>query len=319
MNNIFRLFFVSFLFFHLLLPAQNGQPVFPKAINNAKTTKHKQVPGTRVSLIPPVGFNNAVAFTGMESKDASIHVLDFPGKNYFKTSAGMAKDSFEKRGVTVFEFYEFQFNGFPAKFMHLAGDNHQKTYSLAFGDSTFSVMLLGTYGEANETTGNNIRASLLSALYDKLRKIDPQESARFKVEEQRSLFKFAKNNSGFYIYSIGGKVKDDYQDDPFMIISEAPYDTAKTVQTMAEETLLMMQKHGLMNFSIGKSGALKVNGFAAYEMEITGFVRGAKTFNYVLLVRLRRSQTMLVQGISKNDNPQNLLEMKKLGYSLRPK
>ena len=129
MNNIFRLFFVSFLFFHLLLPAQNGQPVFPKAINNAKTTKHKQVPGTRVSLIPPVGFNNAVAFTGMESKDASIHVLDFPGKNYFKTSAGMAKDSFEKRGVTVFEFYEFQFNGFPAKFMHLAGDNHQKTGS----------------------------------------------------------------------------------------------------------------------------------------------------------------------------------------------
>jgi hypothetical protein len=308
-----------YLFSHFCLFSQNTTNVLPEKISNQKTIKHISIPGTKIFLVPPSGFKAATAFTGLQNTDANINVFDFPGTSYFKTSPGICRDSFEHKGAIVFEFKELRFNGYPAKFMLLQGDNHQRSYSLVFGDSTFSVLLLGTFPEGNTETGSSIRSSLLTAVYDKFKKTDPMETAIFRTEGQKSAFRFAKNNSGFYIYSRGGVIKTDYGDEPYMILSEAPYDTSKTLKTMCEETVLMMQKHGLMNFTIEKSGSVTVNGCPAYEAEITGFVKGQKTWNYLLVVRLKKGKTLLIQGISKKDPVPDLAEMRKLAFSIRSK
>jgi hypothetical protein len=294
---------------------------FPSSVTNKATAKHKPVPGTRLFMIFPNNFEAALGFPGLESSDrkAEISVLDVPGGNFFSDIAEFSKESFEKRGAKVFEFKELLFEGYPARFIHVQGDNFKKGYGLVFGDSTFSVVLMGLYPEANQEEGEQIRSSILSCVYDKTKKTNLQELSKFKVDESKSIYNFSSLTAGTFIYSRSGINKTRWDLDSVICFMQIPFDKTKTLKTISEEGIVRMQQNGLMNFRIDKAGPTRINGCDAYESEISGSLKDVRAVNYLLVIHLKPDLIVLVQGMSKNNHEQNISEIKKLAYTVRAK
>ena len=60
-------------------------------------------------------------------------------------AASFKRETFEEKGIKVTDFKELKINGYEAKMAVLQGDANLLSVNVVFGDSTFSVMLTGTY------------------------------------------------------------------------------------------------------------------------------------------------------------------------------
>ena len=287
---------------------------------NKLTNKYSIVPGTRVYLAVPNGYTPATDFNGFQkNKKTGISVSDLPGGNYFETSETFTKKELERMGLKVQDFTEMTLDGYSAKFIHAEGANGICEYSLVMGDSSFSTVLIGLYTAADTLSGNEIKNALLTVVYDRNRKIDPFETAPFKVDEHKSVFKFAKHAGDSFTFSLGGVRRTDYGQEAFMLFMILPSDSTKTLRTVAEETVVKMQQYGLLNFEIRNAVSQPVNGLQVYECEVTGYIHGEKSLTYLLAARISKNQIVLVEGISKNEFENNLAEMKKLSHTLQRK
>ncbi|HEV7231714.1 MAG TPA: hypothetical protein VGO45_10325, partial [Bacteroidia bacterium] len=73
----------------------------------------------------------------------------------------------------------------------------------------------------------------------------------------------------------------------------------------------------LTDFEIRKPSSDNINGYPAYESEVSGTIRGEKSITYLLVIQLSKKQIVLVEGIAKNEFENNLSEMKKLAHTIR--
>lgn len=108
---------------------------------------YMQIPGTRVLMKAPAGFEVISGFTGLRKGETSmIQVFDLNGGNFYTNAASFSKEEFEKKDMEVLSFTDVRVGGYPAKLAHMkGGDGEAKVYSMVFGDSTFSVMMMGMY------------------------------------------------------------------------------------------------------------------------------------------------------------------------------
>jgi hypothetical protein len=287
---------------------------------NKLTGKYTVVPGTRVYFQVPKGYSPAIDFSGVQkNKKTGISVSDLPGGNYFETSETFSKQGLERMGMKVKEFTEMTLDGFPAKFIQAEGANGLCEYSIIMGDSSFSTVLIGLYSCTDTLSGKEIKNMLLTVVYDKNRRIDPFETAPFKVDEHSSVFKFAKHAGDSFTFSLGGVKRTDYGQESFMLFIILPTDSTKTLRTYSEETVVKLQQYGLLNFEIRNPVAAPCNGLQAYECEVIGYIRGEKSLTYLFVVQLNKNQIVLIEGIAKNEFENNLAEMKKLSYTLQRK
>src|SRR5215831_4642741 len=188
-----RLFWLSFLLLGLEACTQKKTDAISLNIENAKTNKHINIPGTRLFIIPPPNFSTAKGFIGLQDgKNSILNVMDLVGGNYNTNAATFSKEEFEKKGAKVFDYKEIRVGGFPAKYISMQGDATTKEYALVFGDTTFSTMIIAAYPATDENTGKEIISSLNSICYDKSIKIDPLTTANFSIDDKDSKFKFFK-------------------------------------------------------------------------------------------------------------------------------
>src|SRR5450755_4711587 len=130
-----------------------GTKILPE-IKNTRTSHHVNIPGTRLYLIPPENFKVASTFLGLQ-KDAktNLMVLDMTPGNFYTNAANFSKTEFEKKAVKVLEYKEVAVDGFPAKYIHAQNGTGDEEYSLVFGDSTFSTMLMAIFAQGDKTAG----------------------------------------------------------------------------------------------------------------------------------------------------------------------
>ncbi len=111
----------------------------------AQNNNYVNIKGTKLSIIPPKGFVDADNFVGLKKDETTgIHIMDLEGGNFESNTETYTRAKFEKRGITVLEFDELLIDGFQAKFSHLK-DANSESVQLVFGDSTFSVMVIGYF------------------------------------------------------------------------------------------------------------------------------------------------------------------------------
>ncbi|MCW3788518.1 hypothetical protein [Plebeiibacterium sediminum] len=138
---------------------------------NAQTTK-EIVAGTHVMLTPPEDFIKAKNFTGYQKgEEAIINVMDLNGGNYYSNAASFKRETFEAKGLIVSEFEELKIDGYEAKLVVLKADANLIAINVVFGDSTFSVMITGTYSTLEPKIGEQVKASLLSASFQYMTKL----------------------------------------------------------------------------------------------------------------------------------------------------
>lgn len=308
-----------FLLVSLTACGQTSNEKIKSVIDNSKTSKHFNIPGTRLYIVPPPNFKVATNFIGLQKSDkAMFNIYDLVGGNFYTNAATFSKEAFEKQGARVFDFKDIKVNGYPAKFISLQGDLTTKAYALVFGDTTFSTMIMAIYPVTDDVTGIEIINSLNSIWYDKNKKIDPFETANFSLDEKVSKFKFLQYSANLYIYSIGGIDNKGDKDAPMVLVSQFPKDNTMTVKSIADMMLVKIQQYGLTNPQIKTASTQKVNGYDTYETEVYGQMQGANSLLYYLVVA-KDDKAIVVQGIAKKDIENNLVEFRKLANTIQVK
>ena len=285
-------------------------------INTTKTKQHINIPGTRLFIIPPPGFKIATSFNGLQKDDdkAVIQVLDIIEGSFYTNAATFSKETFEQKGIKVYDYKEFKINGYPAKYAYVQGDLNQKAIELVFGDSTFATMLMAIYPSEDKKTEQQIKRSLKTIYYDKNFKIAPLQTAPFVLDDSKSIFKFSMFSAGMYIYTIGGKDTDDSAS--FVMVISIPRDTNMQAQNISLMMLSNVEKYGFTVKKIKNISTLNLNGQQAYEAEISGEMKGKKVLIYQLIV-MGQDKVVIITGNITSDFTNNLREIKKLAKTIK--
>lgn len=288
-------------------------------IENVKTEKHINIPGTRLYIIPPTDFKIATSFLGFQKGDNSaFQVYDLVGGNYYTNAATYSKEAFEKKGVKVFDYKELKVNGFPAKYIFMQGDPNTKTIGLVFGDTTFSTLIMAIYPSEDDKTYEQIQNAIKTIYYDRNLKIDPFATAAFTLDVSKSIFKFSKIASGMFMYSIGGVEKQSFNDEPFITVTKIPKDTTMNAKSISEMLVASVEKYGLTDKKLKNISTKKINGLVAYEVEVYGKIQGKTSLIYQLIVT-KQDKAIAIQGVVKSDFDNNLREIKNLAKTIRIK
>jgi len=286
-------------------------------IKNVKNAKHVNIPGTKLYMIPPANFKIATNFVGLQKDDnTGIQIYDLVDGSFYTNAATISREKFENKGAKVFDYSEFTINGYPAKYTYMQGNKSSKAYQLAFGDSTYSVMLMAIFPVDDEEASKQIKESLLSVVYDKNLKIDPIANATFKLDDNVSKFKFAKSSASLYLYSIGGINKPSYDNEPLVTVTQLPVVQSMTLISMSDEVISSLEKYGLTDKEIKNKSFDKINGYNAFESEVYGNMKGQKSLIYLLVV-VSGQNALVIQGIAKSDFATNIEEFKKISHTLK--
>ena len=287
-------------------------------IVSSKTTKHINIPGTHLFISQPNGFIVAPNFVGLKKGELGmIQIYDLVGGNYYTNAATFNPSKFESKGAKVFEFKEFTFNNYPAKFISIQDDPQTKSFSLVFGDTTFSSMILASYISSDAETEKQIKDAIFSIVYDKKITIDPFASANFSLNDKESKFKFAKSSSGLFIYSVNGVKKDDYGREPFITVSSLPLE-GKNAQGVAEMMVLNLVKYGLKDKQISNQSTKALKGYTSFEFELTGKIQNEKS-NFYYLIVTESDKVIVIQARFNDTSNVALTEIKKLAYTVKIK
>ena len=286
-------------------------------IQNSKTDKHVNIPGTRLYIVPPTGFSVSSTPAGLQKGDSSmITIADLTTGNFYSNTASFNKKGFEQKGIKIFDYQDIKVNGFPAKYVSLQGDANAKMYWLVFGDSSFSTMLMGVYPAADQTTGNQIVSALNTIHYDKTKKVDPFEAAAFSLDDKQSKFKFFQFNANMYVYTIDGVNNKDNPDAPFIVVTQMPKDRNTTTKEVARMILDKMQGYGLTNAEVKNATQEKIDGYDAYEAEVHGQMEGKASIIFQFVIA-KGDKVISMQGVTKTDLEENLQAFRSLSRTIR--
>ena len=280
----------------------------------AQKTEKINIKGTKVFIEAPSGFKSSESFIGLEKNNsAMIQISDMVGGSFYSNAATFSKKAFEDRGLKVFDFQELQIDGYPAKYVYVQGAPDQKMMSVVFGDSTFCDMAMAILQTNDETVIEQVKKALLSIQYKKEMKVDHLGLTYFKVGKNKSVFKFAKASANMFLYSKGGVVKDSYEKESMVMITPLPSGNELTKDKIAQSLINGLTQNGFVPIEEKNIQTVPVNGLDAYEIEVSGFMKGQKALVY-LLVLTKNNQAICIEGISYSNVPQDLIEFKEIAH-----
>ncbi len=179
-------------------------------ISFGQTGKHIKVSGTKCSLIPPSGFVAATTFSGFQNAEAgaSIMINELPAP-YQLLVDGFTAEALRSKGMTLINKQTIDFNGSKATLIHLTQAANGTTYikqMFVFGNAGTSVLVNGIYPEASKALEPEIKAALLTTVYNQTQHDNPLDAATFTIDVNGTDFKIVKYMSGSLLYSTDGKM-----------------------------------------------------------------------------------------------------------------
>lgn len=290
-------------------------------ITNISTPEHIPVAGTKVSLIPPKGFEKAANFAGFQQTQSgsSIMVMSIPGQ-FEKLSAGLTKEAFLTQGVEISEIETLKLNDMPAAFLTGTQNAHGNVYTkfiLCFGKNDESVMINGAFPQNLQEVGKGIKQAILGAYFDADRKVDPFEAIDYEISTTGSKLIFAKNVANSLIYTMDGKV-------PTELADRTSYILTKSFSKMEIEDkklyCLNRAKQLYPEIRIDSVGQLSVDGIAGYELLGTAnnkkFDQEEKVYMAILF---SDNLYYIMIGSSNNDMASNVQNFKSITKSFKRK
>ena len=290
-------------------------------ITNISTPEHIPVAGTKVSLIPPKGFEKAANFAGFQQTQSgsSIMVMSIPGQ-FEKLSAGLTKEAFLTQGVEISEIETLKLNDMPAAFLTGTQNAHGNVYTkfiLCFGKNDESVMINGAFPQNLQEVVKGIKQAILGAYFDADRKVDPFEAIDYEISTTGSKLIFAKNVANSLIYTMDGKV-------PTELADRTSYILTKSFSKMEIEDkklyCLNRAKQLYPEIRIDSVGQLSVDGIAGYELLGTAnnkkFDQEEKVYMAILF---SDNLYYIMIGSSNNDMASNMQNFKSITMSFKRK
>jgi len=194
-------------------------------IENKLTDEHKNIKGTKISLIPPKGFINGINFLGLQQAESgsSIMILDMPGP-YSAISAGINKENLLSKGIELSKMQKLEVNGLPAIFITGTQNSNETIYTkfiFVFGTESETIMINGAYPENLKKVGNEIRKSMLTVFYEADKKINPFDALDYTIDVSNTKLKFGKSMSNLLMFSVDGQVPTSSSDKTNLIVAKS--------------------------------------------------------------------------------------------------
>ena len=315
---------LSILLFAALNLAIYGQETNQEIISNKLTTEHISVAGTKVSLIPPVGFQKSVNFFGFQQNDnnSSIMVLEMPG-SFSEISKAFTKSGFQTKGIELIDKKDITINDFSAVFIEAEQSAYGITfikYILTFGTENSTIMINGMLPKSlREEMGSEIRKSLLSVVYESNKEVDPLDKINFTVDIENTKLKYTKVLANAVLYTVDGKIPTESEDRTFYSIGRSIgiidiTDKKKSAIERLNKTAMMT------NIKPEKITEIEIYGFSGYEIiaEAT-YEKTGKAVKIYFVMLFDDNFYYLIIGIAEDDFESNIELFKEVSKSFRLK
>ncbi|MDB5281409.1 MAG: hypothetical protein JWO06_484 [Bacteroidota bacterium] len=283
-------------------------------ITSTKTSAHVNIPGTRFFIIPPTGLKPSKNFAGFENEngDAAIWVFDEFNTNGFGNNLARFKTQYDTSGKKIFERGSIKVNGYAGKYVCVQYSKDLKSLNILFGDTDFCATVFTCYGTNDTKTGEVLKNALATLYYDKDLKIDFSSSVTYKLDDNKSAFKFVEGNSSYSFYSLTDVPKDsDYTKD-FIIITTVP-SVDDSPKDLAESFLktLRQKTSSLATETSRTTSDSSIAGLPAFEVESYCKINGKKGVicEFTLIGKTR---SLNFQAIINTDIENNVAEVRKL-------
>lgn len=309
--------------YFLAIAIINSIAVFSQSdVNNSLTSEHKDVNGTKISIVPPEGFKTSSNFLGFQQTQSgsSIMVLDIPGP-FSEVSKGLTKEGLLSQGMALKEIEKLTLNNLPAillKAEQNAYGNIYTKYILAFGTEKESILINGTFPQNLEDLNNVLKKSLLSTVYDSSKKVNPFDTVDFEISTNGTGIVFAKSVSNSLIFNRDGKIPSESNDKASLIMVKA-----FSKIDIDDKKLFAMNRIRQLPVEIEKiisTEPIEIDGITGYEIVADGKDKktGDKEKVYQVILFSDSLYYMLFAS-SQSDFDKNIILFRKLAKTFKRK
>lgn len=288
-----------------------------------QTKDHVAIPGTKTTMIPPPGFVAATTFAGFQQpeKGASILIAEIEvGAENMANS--LTESALASRGMKLLQKQRIDLHGTKATMLKVQQEANGVTYlkqMLVFGDEATAVLATGTYPASNSDSEAAINKALLSAYYNKQKKISAEPAVGFTVDGAGTAFKFAKSLAGSVVYTTDGKAPSEAADKAMIIIAASLGNTASGDQKQFSIASLQKLPEGQTN-KIQSITSVTINGLSGYEIVATGKGPNAESqLVYQVLLFKSNGEYFRLVGLTDNKFEAHLADFKAVAQTLRAK
>lgn len=283
------------------------------------TTEGKQlnIPGTKVFITPPSGFQISSSFSGLVNNEVgTIQIMDLDGGSFDSNAAKFTKQALEKGGLTILEYKDFKHEGFDAKWVYMTKDI--KSMALVFGDDSFSVLAMALMNTNDEKVINEIKAGLLSITYQKELKVDSFQNLLFELDDSQTALKFAKKAGPVWLYSKQGKLENIGGDHPMVMVMTIPISGSTNPKSAVTSVLSSLEGKGWSDAKVLSESTDPVNGLEGYTTVLQGKMKGSDVLFFAESVKVGAT-FVLVQGFSRKDFKEDLILFQELAKTIKAK
>jgi len=266
MKHTKRVFVVAFSFFICLNTF--GQ----KNIENNLTPEHKNIKGTKISLIPPAGFSDSSAVLQHAESGAVILIIDFPFP-YSAASQGFTKKVLSEKGFKVNKIEKLIINGFSSKFITGTVEGTQVGYYLVLGSSKETILIIGTHPKKMKNIGQEIKKSMLTAYYEMNKKINPFEEIDYSIDVSETRLKFANTMMTTLIFTEDGTFPSSSEYQTSLLVGKS---LTENLQDDRKEIAISNRKKVALDIDCSEKyiREISIDGINGYEMYEKGTLNG---------------------------------------------
>jgi len=294
------------------------EQTIPTEIKSAKTSAHINMPRSKVFIVPPQGFTPSNDVSAIQNEDkAVIRVAENPDGNFYISTADFSRAAFEAKGIKILDYKELTINGYPAKMILTQSPDGTNVYTLAFGDTTFFVAVMGAYSSTDSKMGTDLQKAMQTIYYDKSFKVDPFAYTTFTLDDSQTRLKFFQYKSDMYIYYFNGQEKLPDSSNAFFMVTPLPAEGLMPAM-MADIMLGNARKYGLTVLSADHVVTGKTNGFPSFQREIYGTNQGKEVYIYQHVVVIGET-AVVMQGQANKNFPVYLKDFQALSNTIRKK
>lgn len=305
---------------------QKSEVLIRTEIKNTRTQQHIRVPGTRVYLIPPVGFS-ASEKPGILQKEklTLITVTDSIGDSFYAFDFSKTKDVYKTLGALLLEERTITVQGYAGRFFLLQASKNTQTHLLIFGDKTFCTKIITVFPISNKEAGDEIIQSLNTLYYEKEQGIynanqeaNPFSKANFSVDDTHSKYKFSYLENDVYTFFLKNAAASS-ENSIVMAYQTELTDTSNFELLSGIVNNNIAHSYGLLTpQSKRKASSDRINNYRIYQVEMEGPIEGKNNYIYNIFVA-GKDKVILLHYAADTNNQQNLAEFKKLVATIQIK
>ncbi|MGU3375971.1 hypothetical protein [Chryseobacterium sp. M5A1_1a] len=274
--------------------------------NNQITSKHVNIPNTKIYVVPfedNYKINNGTIISN--NNNYGITVIESGGTTVKNTIDDFTKESFEAKGIKVFDERFITINGVKSKILFIQGQPQVKGVVLFIDNASEKVMITAMYEANNVLLENKVTGILHSIVYNKEAKIDYLKNATFTLDPTGTKFKFHTFTTNSYTFTEDGKESSD----PNILVSQIPNISNPDLKSFISELKTSLSKYGLED--IEEKNIIETKN--SIQIEVYGKIKEKPSLVlYKVLKDPGKDFILFMMASSKQNLVQDLVQFKKI-------